>query len=263
MIGTDISLSASQVKPARYYWMRYAADRATRVTSSLGVPARIEKGDLFGVRELRGKEFDEVLVQKTGELYQLSVAESERLMDKSKEYRGSTPKVAAPAKSIPAKIKTITIKGTEVQPVKPVARDPLNDRYQRVLKRAGVSVATLGKPQVRKLIAAFDDDIEAQRFRNWLYAKVAQSSGPRSKSLSEFIKSIVLGGPANARKMKVVVPAVRVKPVDPTIPPQVPHKAHLDENSFETEDDMYDDQIPDEFRGLHLSESRYRPRKGR
>ena len=56
----NTSVSAA-VDPAKYYWMRYSSDRATVVNVG-NEKARIEKNALFGVREIKGKPEDEILL---------------------------------------------------------------------------------------------------------------------------------------------------------------------------------------------------------
>ncbi len=49
-------ISNSAAAMEKYYWMRYASTRATNVVVK-DVTVKIQQGDLFGVRELRGSDF--------------------------------------------------------------------------------------------------------------------------------------------------------------------------------------------------------------
>ena len=81
-----ISLSAA---PEKYYWMRYASDRSSKFSYN-NMQYTISKSELFGVRELRGKAEDEIILAD-GRIFRTTIAKSELLMNKSKEFRGKTP----------------------------------------------------------------------------------------------------------------------------------------------------------------------------
>lgn len=119
------SISAA-VDPNKYYWMRNA-DKLRRLISADNTRVEIPPKALFGVRELRGKNLDEILLVD-GTRFKLSIQKSERLMDSSKEFNGRTPviktgKVAAnPVKVVdtskPVK-PTPLAKLPVIKPVKP------------------------------------------------------------------------------------------------------------------------------------------------
>lgn len=89
-------ISISAAGPDKFYWMRMN-DKGRTVTALDGSKIKIEAKALFGVREVRGKEYDEILLV-TGERFNLSIAKSEALMNVGKEFKGRTPTIQrAPA----------------------------------------------------------------------------------------------------------------------------------------------------------------------
>lgn len=105
----------------KYYWMRYAAERATNVTIKSST-AKIAKGDLFGVRELRGKQEDEVLLSD-GTKFRLSIQKSDVLMGKSKVYKGKPPTKAPTVVRSPVKLKA-PVKTPAKKLVKSIVKKP-------------------------------------------------------------------------------------------------------------------------------------------
>ena len=93
--------------------MRYVSSRATNVTVN-GSIIRIANNDLFGVREVRGSQTDEVMLQ-SGKTFRLAINKSEVLMNRGKEFKGKVklkPEGAvektnkASTKLVPVKIAT-------------------------------------------------------------------------------------------------------------------------------------------------------------
>ena len=220
-IERDYALSSSSLDPKRYYWMRYASDRGTRLRNSVETIA-LKKGDLFGVREIARKDQDEVLVQKTGTLFRLPVPDSERLMDKSKEYKGSTPTLGAPASR------------------KAGPTDTLNTRYMKYLKSAKTSLTSITRGEAKRLIFALKDPVEAQKFRNWLAVKAAATF---NRPLSEYIKGLSL---TSFKQPRVVVPRP-VKPSAPTTVATQPHKVKATPELFMSDDELLDSDIPSDI----------------
>ena len=114
-----MTMLSESADPKKYYWMRYASDRATSVTVK-GEKVRIVKGDLFGVREVKGKEDDEVMLLNNV-VFRLSIPKSEVLMNRSKEYKGAikspktlpakpAPKAASPKAPVDAKFANLAHK---------------------------------------------------------------------------------------------------------------------------------------------------------
>ena len=60
-------ISISAAGPDKFYWMRMN-DKGRTVTALDGSKIKIEAKALFGVREVRGKEYDEILLV-TGERF--------------------------------------------------------------------------------------------------------------------------------------------------------------------------------------------------
>lgn len=217
------SLSASPIDPKRYYWMRYASDRGTRLRNSVET-ITVTKGDLFGVREVARSDKDEVLVAKSGTLFRIPISDSERLMDKSKEYKGKTPTLSAPAKP-----------KSSASP-----QDTLNARYMKYLRGANTSLTSITKGLAKRLIFALKDPVEAQKFRNWLAAKAAANF---NKPLAEYVKSLSL---TSFKQSRVVVPKP-IKPSAPTTVTPTKHKVKADPDLFMSDDELVDSDIPSDI----------------
>ena len=151
----------------KYYWMRYASDRGTNIALQGGT-IKIAAGDLFGVREVRGKDFDEVML-RSGKTYKLAINKSEILMNRSKEFRGKVVlKPESPAaKKTPAKQKVVIAPSIKKQ-------QDSDKRYARLLaKNGGMKLAA-----VKKTMAELADDAERIDFKRWALAQHARGSVP-------------------------------------------------------------------------------------
>lgn len=123
--------SISATDPKKFYWMRYAQDRATNVTVK-GETLKITKGTLFGVREVRGSTTDEILL-RDGTRFRLEIKKSDILMNRSKPFNG--------------KVKLDT-------PAKPAAKKPKSSSPVRVKKKSEpeIKIKVGPKPTVSKLV---------------------------------------------------------------------------------------------------------------
>lgn len=113
--------SVSAAGPEKFYWMRMSESGKT-VTAEDGSKIKIAAKALFGVREVRGKPYDEILLID-GTRFNLSIKSSERLMDSAKEFKGKLPVIQKPSKvtpsSSPAGTKTVKLgKTIKAKPVK-------------------------------------------------------------------------------------------------------------------------------------------------
>ena len=148
----NLSLSASPAES--YYWMRYVGTSKPRVvTSDTGAKVTIPAKSLFGVKEVRGKNVDEILLED-GTRFRLTIKKSESLMDASKPYRGKLPALKAKAapkatpvkgsvpKSSAGKPKTIT------QPVK-LKAIPIT-KLGEMLKAQTIKVKVVANKDPRK-----------------------------------------------------------------------------------------------------------------
>lgn len=144
----NLSLSAASLES--YYWMRYIGTSKPRVvTSDTGAKIRIMPKSLFGVKEVRGKNVDEIVLDD-GTRFRLTIAKSESLMDASKPYSGKIPDLkkakATTSKPVPksaaAKPKAIT------QPVK-VKAIPVT-KLGDMLKAQKVKVKVVANKDPRK-----------------------------------------------------------------------------------------------------------------
>lgn len=101
--------SVSAAGADKFYWMRMNEAGKT-VTAEDGSKVKIAPKALFGVREVRGKQYDEILLT-TGIRFNLSIKKSESLMDAGKEFKGKVPEiqkvstVTAPKGNVEKKVK--------------------------------------------------------------------------------------------------------------------------------------------------------------
>lgn len=235
------SLSAT-ANPARYYWMRYASERATNVVVSDG-KVKISRGDLFGVREIRGKDFDEVVLI-TGQTFRLSIPKSELLMNRGKEYRGAIRlKLAAKA---PAKVQKMAAKKVVVSPtikqraVTPTGKHPNEKKYLALMKK-------VGGHKTSHIAAAMDllkDDAERLDFKQWVLTKLERGTEKYGKVLAMSVKRKVAGP-------KIIVSPAQKSRVTKLIQHQPIGKQpmlKLSEIEMPTIDDFTDHELPEEFR---------------
>ena len=260
--------SISAADAAKFYWMRYGSDRATTVTVN-DRKLKISKNDLFGVRELRGKKEDEVLLT-TGDVFRLDISKSERLMDKAKEFRGKTPVIDKPTKTV-TKPKTVkpTVKpaATITSPVvpkvvKPAAPMTRTQRYSKILR-----VADITKTTFAKALPMLKDDAERVDFKSWCVTQVLNNTGVGKifapsvgSALVRELRQTSVAGIHNTH------PAI-ILPVKPkaTITQLTPDDASDDEGPVKVRmsrlelpeiDDFTDHEIPEEFRQYTRSESK-------
>ena len=99
----QISLSAAG--PDKFYWMRMN-EKGRTVTAEDGTKVKVEGKSLFGVREVRGKKYDEILLT-TGVRFNLSITKSEALMNSAKEYKGKVPTIERAATKAPTQVKKV------------------------------------------------------------------------------------------------------------------------------------------------------------
>jgi len=171
-MATYIALSAAPAD--RYYWMRLG-DQARTVVDEDGVRHKLAPKSRFGVRELRGKTFDEVLLED-GTRFKLSIRKSENLMDASKPYRGATPA----AKKTPAKPVSKTPQKSApktkpaAKPQTPVRRPAPQKATPAAPVHHGVKLSQVEMPEVDD----FTDDTLPEEFRRY---QGSFSSGKKSK----------------------------------------------------------------------------------
>lgn len=128
------------VDPKKYYWMRYAAERGTRLPQG----GKLTKGDLFGVKEIRGKDEDEVLLID-GTTFRLPINKSELLMNKAKEFKGKTPTITktAPAKAVKKEQKAVKIvKSPNLPKIAPKAPTNVSkpSKPAEAVKKSGIKI---------------------------------------------------------------------------------------------------------------------------
>jgi len=107
-------LTSVSAGPEKFYWMRYASERATNIEHA---QAKIVKGDLFGVRELKGKPYDE-FVLTDGTRFTLPIKKSDMIMNRAKEFKGKTPTLQAkkPVKTVAKPVaKTVSKRPVKVK----------------------------------------------------------------------------------------------------------------------------------------------------
>lgn len=228
----------------KYYWMRYANDKAVVIRTDAG-QVRIERNMLFGVRELRGKDLDEVVVAATGAVFRLAIAKSEKLMNAAKEYKGRTPAIAKPQSPTKAAPAERVVKNRRVV-VAPQVQQSADSAMRALLKKQGVTVDMLTKASASKALRAVAvtvDDATALRLKKWLLGKV-------KPALRTFLETFNV---VESKPVKIQAPTKQPKPATP----QSTHhpKVKLSEVEMPEVDDFVDDEIPSEFRRFMNSES--------
>jgi hypothetical protein len=198
-----MKISISAANPAKYYWMRYAGAKSRTVLSEKGDKHVLAPKALFGVRELRNKEYDEIVLED-GSKFQLKITKSENLMNASKQYNGKIPTLtsakpttrkssAAPTSPVKQKAIPITKLGTmlKVSTPKPAAVVHKDPRKAVVTKMTGVTKP--GNPDAPRTVKVklselhlpeiedFNDDEIPEEFRRY---KTVESTGVRVEKIS-------------------------------------------------------------------------------
>lgn len=221
-------LSLSAADAAKFYWMRYASDRATVVTVK-NEKVRIVKGDLFGVRELKGKDYDLVLLVD-GSTFKLSIQKSDLLLDRGKEYRGKLPVIGAKA---PAKA-----------PAKKVVA--LN-KFEKLLAKVGFvgkRIAATTPAVALKIMNSLANDAERIEFKKWLLSKCEKGS-----QKYKGIQAIIVGNKV-VTKQKSATKSLRKGSDSPV-------NVKLSDIDLPDEDDFTDPDVPHEFLKYAKVESNY------
>ena len=271
------SLSAADA--AKFYWMRYSSDRSTIVTVK-AEKVKISKNDLFGVRELRGKHEDEIILT-TGLTFRLAIDKSERLMDKAKEFKGKTPVIKKPVKTKPKQTSSIKIKPSPKPPtsqksvvsIKPAAKEAKvrtvavptrTQRYSKILPVASITAAAF-----RKALPSLRDDAEQLDFKSWCVTQVLNNTGTGKtftpavgSALVRELRSTPIGGVA---KHPTITVPVKQKPTVTKLvadddSDEGPVKVRMDRLELPEEDDFTDTELPEEFRQYTRSESKSKKR---
>jgi hypothetical protein len=237
-------LSTSAANADRYYWMRYASERATNVVVR-DEKVKISRGDLFGVRELRGKDFDEVMLI-TGQTLRLSIPKSELLMNRGKEYRGAVRLKLEAKTKVPAKVQKTAMKKVVVSPtikqrtVTPSGKHQNEKKYLALMKK-------VGGHKTSHIVAAMDllkDDAERLDFKQWVLTKLERGTEKYGKVLAMSVKRKAAGP-------KIIVSPAQKSRVTKLIQHQPIGKQpmlKLSEIEMPTIDDFTDHELPEEFR---------------
>ena len=186
-------ISISAAGPDKFYWMRMN-DKGRTVTALDGSKIKIEAKALFGVREVRGKEYDEILLV-TGERFNLSITKSEALMNVGKEFKGRVPTI----QRAPAATKAVNTKRPgpaklgdmlKAKNKKPTAVANPDTRKATVTKLTGTAVPN--KPEAPRNVKVklselhlpevddFHDTELPEEFRRY---KVVESTGVRVQKI--------------------------------------------------------------------------------
>lgn len=236
------SLSAT-ANPARYYWMRYASERATNVVVSDG-KVKISRGDLFGVREIRGKDFDEVMLI-TGQTFRLSIPKSELLMNRGKEYRGAVrlkpaSKAKTPAKPQKTAKKVVVSPTIKQRSVTPSGKHPNEKKYLALMKKVGGHKTS----HIASAMDMLKDDAERLDFKQWVLTKLERGTEKYGKVLAMSVKRKAPGP-------KIIVSPAQKSRITKLIQHQPIGKQpmlKLSEIEMPTIDDFTDHELPEEFR---------------
>jgi hypothetical protein len=152
--------SESAVGLDRFYWMRYVGTSVKRIRDTDNVQHPIQPKDVFGVREVKGKDYDEVVLSD-GTRIKLSIPKSESLMNASKEFRGKVPTVKAkkaPTKPTPMQAVTkIPVKKAKVnKTTKEHEVQVKTSRPSGTTPKTKVIIALNGKAKVTRHISDVD-----------------------------------------------------------------------------------------------------------
>ncbi len=205
--------SLSVANHEKFYWMRYQLERGMNVDVK-GETQKIVKGDLFGVREVRGSTTDEIMLQ-TGKTFRLEIKKSEILMNRSKEFRGKVkikdvkPAVSQKAvvpKLLPAKVTAkqpaVKVKTTKSQPVVRLLQHELKGPIR--VKLSEVHMPDEDDFTDHELPAEFRKYAVSESSTNWMtvLASPAELRDIVPGTLSEFnqiVKSLIEPHIKNAR----------------------------------------------------------------
>lgn len=223
-----ISLS---IDAKNFYWMRYVSERATTAVVK-GEKVRIVKGDLFGVKEIRGKDYDLVLLTD-GATFRLSIPKSELLMDRGKEYRGKLPQLKSAQKPVakPAAKKVVVL-----------------NKFEKLLAKVGfvgTRVAATTPAVALKIMNGLADDAERIAFKKWLLSKMEKGSTKYKQ-----VEAIIVGGKKVAKPKAATKATLRKGSNSPV-------NVKLSDVDLPDEDDFTDHDVPHEFRKYARVESNY------
>lgn len=230
-------MESTSAAPSKYYWMRYSNERSTSIKIA-DRTIKIDNRALFGVRELRNSEFDEVLLTD-GTCFKLSIAKSDLLMKRSKEYKGKLPEVKVTPKAKVPKV---------------VAPEKTNvDRlFAAKLKSVGLTLNTVSaikEVEFKKIMQSLTDDAHRIEFKSWILARL-----PRTSAKHQKISAFVVAG----KKTPTVTVVKRERKAIQsklTATTQGPIKVRLSEIELPELDDFTDHGVPDEFKRFARVES--------
>lgn len=200
MLLNDFSLSATG--PEKFYWVRYDSDRATNVAIK-DRKVKIVKGDLFGVRQVRGSDKDELMLAD-GTVFRLAINLSDRLVSKAKQYKGKLPKPKTAAA--------------------PAVKDPTELWGKTILKQNKVSIVNLTAKDFRAIYNRLAENKQSvKKFQKWLATAVKQQAFNQklsdyiagyepAKKLSAPVK-VSLTAPTSVPKAAASKPTVKSVPV--------------------------------------------------
>lgn len=225
------SLSAQD--PSKFYWMRYISERATTANNNA---VRFIKGTLFGVREIKGKSEDEIMLID-GTTFRLPIAKSEVLMNRGKEYKGA---IKLTAKVVPVAQVRSRIRAAGPSPVKvkaePAKVDATAIRYTKLVKSVGgLTAKFITMAQYLKATVTLKHE-DAIAFKKWVLTKVAKTDPVHRAILSVVLLKIP--------KIESVKPATKLvrRPED-----KGSVRVKLSETDMPDEEDFTDYDVPAEF----------------
>ena len=231
-------MESTSAAPSKYYWMRYSNERSTNIKLA-DRTVKIENRALFGVRELRNSEFDEVLLTD-GTCFKLAIAKSDTLMKRSKEYKGKIPEIKKAAAKTPAVVAPEKTTGDKL--------------FASKLKSIGLTVNTVAaikEVEFKKVMQSFADDAQRVAFKSWILARL-----PRTSPKYQRISAYKVAAPKAATPKVTIVKRER-KPIQAKLTQTAvgPIKVRLSEIELPELDDFTDHAVPDEFRRFARVES--------
>jgi len=226
--------SISAVAASKYYWMRYANARTTSIKVG-ETTVKIQDRDLFGIRELRNSDSDEILLPD-GTRFKLLIQKSELLMKRSKEYRGKTPEILSKKSEPKAKPVKTPLLAPEKTP---------NDRvFAARLRKLGVSdVSAITLAQFKESLVGLDG-AQQIAFKAWVLARLPRTS-PKFQKIEAFSVGVAQRTTPEVTVVKRGRPSIKT-----TLTPTVasPVKVKLSEVELPELDDFTDSSVPDEFK---------------
>lgn len=178
----------------QYTWHKYTSDRGMKLEGARGVTVSLRLGDLYGVKEYTSKDDMYLVLKQPDVVFKVPVAKSDKIMeDKSKEYKGKTPKLpTAPPSKIKIDLtakpkKTVKQAASKIKPAQP-EKVKLTANQKKIAKvKAEIKRLKTLKPNIANLRA-----IEKQKAELKKLNAIEKKAGmpPKEKSVAPTSKPV-------------------------------------------------------------------------